>query len=327
MRGLGLIIALCLTSACGRTPLVHYSVDGGKLETDAGALTDAGEPLDGGCTAVTVDTYTIPPMERRPIDVLFVIDDSCSMENDQRQLSANMRSFFSAFHAGQIDFHVGVVTTDMFEENRRGRLVAPFLTQNSPNVTSAFQQMVMVGTGGSGDERGLAASYAALHAPLFDTVNAGFVRPDADFALVFLTDEEDHSPPSVNFYFTGLKRLKPDGAAITVGAILLGCNSAETWRYAQLTRLFADRGIISRCTQNYDSTLRTIAGRVVNKRCIVGLRAPLDATHEVTVTFNGAPTTWREAPPEDAYPNGSLEVTPCPEQGGVVELTWSACDP
>lgn len=43
--------------------------------------------------------------------------------------------------------------------------------------------------------------------------------------------------------------------------------------------------------------------------------------------MSGAPMTWREAPPEDAHPNGSLEVTSCPEQGGVVELTWSACDP
>ena len=326
MRGLPLIVALSLTTACGRTPLVRYSVDAGPLEPDGG-VADAGAPSDAGCTAVTVDAYTIPPMDRRPIDVLFVIDDSCSMENDQRQLGANLRSFFSSFQAGQVDFHVGVVTTDMTEANRGGRLVAPFLTQNTPNVTTAFQEMVMVGTGGSGDERGLSAQYAALRDPLASSVNAGFVRPEADFALVFLTDEEDHSTQSVNFFVTGLKRLKPDGAAITVGAILLGCISAENWRYAQFTRFFGERGIISRCTQNYESTLRTIAGRVVNKRCIVGLRAPLDASHEITATLNGAPTTWRHAPPEDAYPNGSIEVDPCPEQGGVVELTWSACDP
>lgn len=325
MRGPGLIVALLLTAACGRTPLVHYSIDAGELERDGGREPDAGQPVDAGCTAVTVDAYTIPPMDRRPIDVLFVIDDSCSMENDQRQLAANMRSFFNTFQAGQVDFHVGVVTTDMYAEDRGGRLVAPFLTQNTPNVTQLFQSMVMVGTGGSGDERGLSAQYAALHPPLSTTTNAGFVRDEADFALVILTDEEDHSGPSVSFFANGLKRLKPDGAAITVGAILLGCISAENWRYAQFARLFGERGIISRCTQSYDTTLRTIAGRVVNKRCIVGLRAPLDDSHEITATLNGAPTTWRHAPPEDAYPNGSIEVDPCPEQGGVVELTWSAC--
>ena len=238
-----------------------------------------------------------------------------------------MRSFFRTFQAGQVDFHVGVVTTDMFAANRRGRLVAPFLTHETPNVISAFQTMVMVGTGGSGDERGLAAAHSATHPPLSTSVNAGFLRPEADFALVILTDEDDGSRQSVGFLSSSIKSLKPDGAAITVGSILLGCAGTELWRYADFTRAFGDRGIITRCTQSYASTLRTIAGRVVNKRCIVGLREPLDEHRQITVTLDGAPTTWRPAPPEDAYPNGSIEVDPCPESGGQLQLTWSACEP
>jgi hypothetical protein len=292
------------------------------------SLPDGGQAaVDAGCTAVAVDSYVIPKMDRRPIDVLFVIDDSCSMENDQRQLAANLRSFFTTFQSGQVDFHVGVVTTDMVETNRRGRLVAPFLTHETPNVTSAFQTMVLVGTAGSGNERGLSAASAALRPPISNNENAGFVRPEADFALVFLTDEDDAGPQMVSFLANQVKAIKPDGAAMTVGSILLGCLGTESWRYTEFTRLFGERGIVSRCTQNYASTLRTIAGRVVNKRCIVGLREPLDDTRTITGTMNGLPATWTESPPEDAYPNGSLEVDPCPENGGVLELTWSACEP
>lgn len=283
--------------------------------------------IDAGCTASEVEAYTIPPMDRRPIDVLFVVDDSCSMDNDQRQLSANMRSFFQSFQSGQVDFHVGVVTTDTTAPDRSGRLVAPFLTQNTPNVTTAFQSMVMVGTAGSGDERGLTAAHVALRPPLSTTTNAGFVRPEADFALVFLTDEDDGGRQTISFLASGVKNLKSDGAAITVGSILLGCAGTENWRYAQFTRQFGDRGIITRCTQSYATTLRTIAGRVVNKRCIVGLREPLDATRKIDVTLDGAPTLWHQAPPEEAYPHGSLEVDPCPAAGGRLELRWSACEP
>lgn len=322
MRWVGLIITLLVSAGCGRTEPVRYPFDAGGLDGSTELLPDAGEPP---CTVTEVENYDIPPMDRRPIDVLFVIDDSCSMGNDQRQLATNMRSFFAAFIAGQVDFHVGVITTDMTSMSRRGRLVAPFLTQATPDVTTAFQSMVLVGIDGSPDERGLFAAYTALRPPLNTTVNAGFVRPEADFALVFLTDEDDGSLHSIPFLANNVKSLKPDGAAITVGSILLACNSAEQWRYAEFTRQFGDRGIITRCTQNYATTLRTIAGRVVNKRCIVGLREPLDGSLEFTVTLDGAPTAWTQAPPEDAYPNGSIEVEPCPERGGQLSLTWSLC--
>lgn len=320
MRALFLFLTLLFT-ACGRTELVRYSVE---LDPNTGLPLDAGvQP----CTAAAVDSDVIPKMDRRPIDVLFVIDDSCSMDADQRQLAANMRSFFSTFQANQVDFHVGVVTTDMSAPARRGRLVAPFLTHTTPNVTSMFQTMVTVGIGGSGIERGLAAASAALRPPISTNENAGFIRPEADFALVFLTDEDDSSSQPVTFIANQVKAVKPDGAAMTVGSILLGCAGADQWRYAEFTRLFGDRGIITRCTQNYATTLRTIAGRVVNKRCIVGLREPLDDTKAITATLNGLPATYQEFPPDDAFPNGSLEVDPCPENGGVFELTWSLCQP
>jgi hypothetical protein len=187
--------------------------------------------------------------------------------------------------------------------------------------------MVMVGTGGSGDEWGLTAQRLALRPPLSTTTNAGFLRPEADFALVFLTDEDDHGRQTISFLANDVKGLKPDGAAITVGAILIGCLGNDQWRYAQFARQFGERGIITTCTQHYDTTLRTIAGRAVNKRCIVGLRQPLDASRQIEATLNGAPTAWVSAPPEDAYPNGSIEVEPCPEHGGRLELTWNACNP
>lgn len=320
-------VLIALMSACGRTELVRYA--GSSLvplpEDFHGAdITDAGPPP---CMLVRTDQYSVPPFQRRAIDVLFVIDDSCSMEDDQRQLGANLNSFFSTFKQAQVDFHVGVITTDMASPERQGRLVAPFVTAQTPDITNAFEASVLVGTAGSGDERGLQALRAAIRPPLIDTVNAGFIRPSADFAAVILADEDDHAPTRVEFVTSAVRQLKADQQGVTIGAILLECGSTvNDWRYAQFARSFGDRGIITRCTQSYASTLRTIAGRVVNSNCIVGLKEPFDASKEITVTLNGAPVEFNLAPPEDAYPNGSIEAVPCPETGGLLELSWSLCD-
>ncbi|MFT3706506.1 MAG: hypothetical protein QM817_02450 [Archangium sp.] len=322
------IVALALSLvACGRTEPVRYggiSLVPLPEEIHGAEATDAGPPP---CTAVRTDQYDVPPFQRRAIDVLFVIDDSCSMEDDQRQLGNNLNSFFSAFKSAQVDFHVGVITTDMTAPDRSGRLVAPFVTDQTPDIANAFEASVLVGTGGSGDERGLQALRAALRPPLINTTNAGFIRQQADFATVILADEDDHAPTRVDFVADTVRQLKPDQQAITVGAILLQCGvSVNDWRYAQFARLFGSQGIITKCTQDYASTLRTIAGRVVNRNCIVGLQEPFDEMKHIRVTLNGVDIDYRLAPPEDAFPNGSIEAVPCPEAGGRLELTWSLCD-
>lgn len=327
MRLGALLTLAAVFAACGRTePLRDRQRDSEVIGARPVEPIDLIPRSDAGCSATAVEEYTIPPMDRRPIDVLFVIDDSCSMENDQRQLASNFDSFFSTFKANQVDFHLGVVTTDMFASNRSGRLVAPFLTPQTPNVDTVFKRMVLVGTQGSGLEMGLGAARAALREPLISTTNAGLVRAEADFALVFLTDEDDSSTVNISGLADAVKSMKTEGSSITVASILLSCFGSDRWRYAQFTRLFGDRGIITRCDSTYSTTLRTIAGRVVNKRCVFGLREKLDEKRKIRVTMNGQPTTWHAAPPEDAFPQGSIEVEPCPEGGGKVELIYDLCE-
>ncbi|MFO0596559.1 MAG: hypothetical protein U0228_14680 [Myxococcaceae bacterium] len=327
---LALTAVLFVLCGCGRSEPVRYH--GFSIDPELVPPPDAGhvEPVDAGpppCTLVRTDQYTVPPFTRRAIDVLFVIDDSCSMADDQQRLALNMASFFSAFTAAQVGYHVGVITTDMFAADRRGRLVAPFVTDQTPNARQTFENQVLVGIDGSGDERGLAALRASLRPPLVDGANKGFIRPDADFGVVIVADEDDHASLTVQSVVDTVRSVKNDPGGITVGSILLDCTEdVEQWRYGQFTRSFGDRGLISKCTQNYASTLRTIAGRVVNKQCIVALREPLVMNKQISVTLNGAQTDYHAAPPEPAFPNGSIEAVPCPESGGLLEISWSLCD-
>jgi hypothetical protein len=330
-----LVFALLL-AGCGRSPPVRY-LDLPKEEApsnptpsppgNAWALPLPPPPPPPICEAVDADRLPLPPRVKRPIDVLFVIDDSCSMEDDQRALAENFDSFFQAFRQKDVDFHLGAVTTDMNDPLRSGRLVAPFLTPATPDIDLRFSEMVRVGTQGSTLERGLLAAWSALREPNRSGANRGFWRSEADFALVFLGDEDDQSSIDIADFGDFLEAEKKD-TDVTVGTIVVGACRPETvahWRLVQFARRFATRGVTRLCTSDYADTLRSIAGRIVDARCTVALRRKLGEMNPITVTVNGLPATFREDPPDEAFPFGSIEVSPCPEAGGFVDIVYEDC--
>lgn len=57
------------------------------------------------------------------VDVLLVVDNSCSMIEEQRKLATNFESFIQYFDEADVDWQVGVVTTDVEDEAQRGHLI------------------------------------------------------------------------------------------------------------------------------------------------------------------------------------------------------------
>ena len=128
-------------------------------------------------------------------DILWVIDDSNSMASEQQKVADGFNEFIRAVGVSAEDFQIGVVTTDMDEQNEtRGHLVGdpPFITRDDDYVTD-FMARVQVGTAGSDKERGLQAAYTALTDPDALAANDGFLREDSVLALVFVSDENDCS--------------------------------------------------------------------------------------------------------------------------------------
>lgn len=58
----------------------------------------------------TEDSFT--QTEEPPADVLFVVDDSASMAEEQQNLSANFGAFLELLGDTTADFRLGVTTTD-----------------------------------------------------------------------------------------------------------------------------------------------------------------------------------------------------------------------
>lgn len=151
-------------------------------------------------------------------DILFVIDDSLSMSEEQEKVAAELENFVSALRDGPIphDFQVGVVTTGVSVnagtcggepsyrrlEDEAGRLQPVedggprFLSWDDPGFLPKFQALVRQGVQGSGQEMGLEAMRLALSKPLTEGENSGFLRPGARLLVVIVSDEDDCSDPT-----------------------------------------------------------------------------------------------------------------------------------
>lgn len=175
---------------------------------------------------VKSETMTLPASPNRDVDILFVVDNSGSMEQEQASLRANFGKFMdvlSTIEGGIPNLHIGVVTSNLGQRAGDGvgtnslgaacagsgddgvMRTAPavdgrFLideeapggarTRNySGTLASAFAELADVGTDGCGIEQHLAASQRALTHPS----NAGFVRDTAKLAVIFIADEDDCS--------------------------------------------------------------------------------------------------------------------------------------
>ena len=198
MRALFLLACL---AACG--PGARPG-DGTGDDDGAGGDVDAGA-VAGACPNV---------------DLLFVIDDSGSMADQQDSLIASFPGFVAGIqsrlgHAQS--YHIGVVTTEDYQANAAGcRQIGDLITQTGgpassmsacgpfagghswmgetePNLAQKFACAGKVGAGGASDERIARAIMNALeparNAP--GACNAGFSRPESLLIVVIITDEDD----------------------------------------------------------------------------------------------------------------------------------------
>jgi len=130
-------------------------------------------------------------------DVLFVVDNSCSMQEEQQALMTNFWNFIQFFVDSGLDYHIGVtVLDDWATQPPIGQLFGTtrYIDQTTPDPVGAFTANMTMGHDGMGScEVGLEASYRALTEPLVSGYNAGFYREDALLSIVIVSDEVDGS--------------------------------------------------------------------------------------------------------------------------------------
>lgn len=158
------------------------------------------------------------PADFKNLDLLFVVDNSGSMADEQQHLANSFESFIEQFSERDLNFHIGVVSTDIRPGNTwtgaqsgscgrpyqgifnggPGTLLSKysaykFLTPDVPNYINKFKNNVLLGTCGSGREMGIASAHAFLDPARLAPggYNAGFVRDDAYLAVIIISDEDE----------------------------------------------------------------------------------------------------------------------------------------
>lgn len=71
--------------------------------------------------ATTLDAFQ--QNQKNTFDLLLVVDNSCSMYEEQAKLASNFDNFIQYFEGTDVDWQLGVVTTDVEEEASRGHLI------------------------------------------------------------------------------------------------------------------------------------------------------------------------------------------------------------
>ncbi len=184
------VISAVFACACAEEQQVETLSDGSEMMPDAELVDIAPPPTEW------TDAWRVNP---EAVDLLFVVDDSCSMAEEQGKLANDRVSLFvHLWSEDSNDMHVGVITTDMDISTAQGRLreVAGVRYLNSGVSLGLaqwwFTQAVNAGTSGAWTERGRDAVVASV-----DThglgYNQGFLRDDADLVVVVLSDEDDYS--------------------------------------------------------------------------------------------------------------------------------------
>jgi uncharacterized membrane protein len=148
-------------------------------------------------------------------DVLWVVDNSCSMDDEQGYLADDFGTFYTIVGNAGVDYRIATVTTDDADFVGGTPVIDPY----TPNGAATFATNCTVGTNGSGTERGLRYGYDALVlAYNNNNPNQGFWRQDAGLRVVYVSDEEDQSG-SWSTYLSYYQGLKADPDQVVLSAI------------------------------------------------------------------------------------------------------------
>ena len=179
---------------------------------------------DAGQTVYSQVLVMLQPEEAK-VDILWVIDSSLSMAEEQTYLGQNFSSFITALAASNQEFQTSVTTTDicrgidyldgsldqstlpplsdracpfLFGGDASTQLRGSFVGEDGRKVLQAgdvdlatrFSDYTNVGTNGSNFEHGLRATSLAVEKVLSGE-NETLIRDDAYLSVVIVSDEQD----------------------------------------------------------------------------------------------------------------------------------------
>ncbi len=299
--------------------------DQGVYHTDDWIAADQPEEL--GDTLLE-DTFIQRTAEAS--DILFVVDNSCSMIEEQNALQTNFWNFIQFFVGSGLDYHIGVTVLDDYQgQPPIGQLYGStrYIDNETPDPVGAFTANMTMGADGWGNcEVGLHASKLAVTPPLSDGYNAGFYREDALLSVIIVSDEDDgsywDSECSTGNGYTGYQEYIPwisafKGShsldmihfAAIVGDPINGCDGGIGWGVAEAGDGYLDvvnalgedhASFYSICEQDWSGVMTTLGMEAAGLRSSFHLsRVPVEGTLVAYLDLDGEGGDEEFVIPED----------------------------
>ncbi|MCC6336893.1 MAG: choice-of-anchor D domain-containing protein [Myxococcales bacterium] len=314
--------------------------------------------LQGNGDATGQQTDTFLQDQSPKADILLVVDDSGSMQDKQSSLAANFSSFIQYAVAANVDYHIGITTTSTARQECvpgfgcLGNSKAPagelyldgptnsrVITPATTNVSQVFARMANVGIDGNGTEAGLETSVMALTPPKVANENAGFLRTDANLAVVIISDAGDQSPQPVSYYQNRLINVKGFNRLSmftfsTIGPLLpsepSGCTydgGGDVARYRAITNYTS--GVTDEiCNSNWATTLQNLGRTAFGFRTQFFLNNVPDLSmgQTISVMVNGQPVPAANWTYDSASNSIKFTSTTTPGPGQTLTVTYNtAC--
>ncbi len=291
-----------------------------QVTHDAPGGTDRGTASGLGIYAGDyTDTWEIP--SDPPVDLLFSVDQSGSMDDDQASLGNNFANFISQLSNYTTDWRIIVANND------NGCNQGGILTSTTSGYINTFQTQVSAG-GGWYTESLLTVAQSAIEATDSGECNQNFMRSDALLHIILVSDEPEQSSGSWSTYVTNIQNKKGSVANVKISAIAGdypgGCGSAMagTGYYEAVNATGGE--FLSICS-NWASMVETLADASIElSEYELSHTADPDT---IVVRVNGSEVTsgWHY----EESNNSVLFTNGIPEEGDTVRITYSAfanCD-
>ncbi len=267
------------------------------------------------------------------VDVLWVVDNSCSMLEEQEGLAANFPVFLQFFQESNIDWHIGVVSTDMGDPLHQGKLQThagyKWVDDTTPFPDEVLGGMAVLGTSGTGRERGRDPVYYALEQHR-EGANKGFYRAGAGLHVIVISDEDDSSELiTEDEFLSWMNSLKWGDDSLTFSSIVSAdplCDGAYSVGSSYLRYTDEIGGIFwSICDQNWAAVLQQLGLQAVETEHEYYLsELPVLGTIVVTLTEGDTKFVFSEGIDWEYNPiRNSITFTEyTPEQGNVITIEY-----
>jgi len=280
---------------------------------------------DGTLTNAS-DQFIQNTAQEAKVDILWVMDNSGSMSDEQQALSNNFDAFISDFIQKNIDFKMAITTTDGRRNSGQmvgdsDELTSVAAANNVNRFMNNFTDQINVGIRGSGDEMGIETSK-----DFFDNYRS-WAREDAYLIVVYISDEEDNSRGFVSDYISNLQSLKASAGMVKAYSIVTTeLDPNKQWesvgeRYMQVSR--ATGGEIASIHQDFHETLSGFGFKILDLLDSFPLSGvPVGTELSVTVNNQVIEQGWTY---DEASRSIKFDENAIPDEGEVIIAYYQKC--